>query len=118
LHWSADLGASWSQGTAEPTTDGSLTLSHNSGELSTEAPVWELDSSDKMVFAGAAAGVYYSENRGRTWTRSQKGLPAESPGVSFLIKPAFVLVGIVIRKDQAKLEVENNTVQPVQSKTK
>jgi hypothetical protein len=40
------------------------------------------------------SGVYYSEDRGRTWIRAQTGLPAESPGVAFLVERGLVLAGL------------------------
>ena len=67
-----------------------------SGELSNDAPVWELASNDEITFAGASAGIYYSEDRGRTWVRARNGLPSESPGVSFFLKGNLVLAGTVL----------------------
>jgi hypothetical protein len=95
LYWSANLGATWSKGAAS--TAGQITLELNDdGELSSEAPVWELAANDELVIAGASAGIYYSEDRGRTWTRARAGLPSESPGVSFLLEKSFILAGTTI----------------------
>lgn len=69
LHWSGDLGASWSKGVAAGHAFGPLTTLNpdDPGELSSEAPVWELGSNDEgLVLAGASAGIYYSTDRGRT----------------------------------------------------
>lgn len=86
IFWSDDLGVTWS-----PSVPGSP------GEFSSRAPVWELAASGRLAFAGASEGVYYSEDRGRSWIRAREGLPVESPGVSFLLKPNLVLVGTVLR---------------------
>jgi hypothetical protein len=96
IHWSEDLGATWSQGSASSIGQVTLGLSDQTGALSTDAPIWELGANDDLVFAGASAGIYYSEDRGRTWVRTQAGLPAESPGVAFLLKADFVLAGTLL----------------------
>jgi hypothetical protein len=67
-----------------------------SGELSPVAPVWELGADDALVLAGAGAGIYYSEDRGQTWTRARKGLPERSPGVAFVLKQDLILAAAVI----------------------
>jgi len=99
LYWSADLGASWSKGVPVVNADGLFTsgLSADSGELLAEPPVWELASNDDLVFAGASAGIYHSKDHGRTWTPARTGLPAESPGIAFLLKQNFVLAGTRIK---------------------
>lgn len=100
LYWSGDGGASWSKGVAAGHSPGPLAPldSDNSGELSPEAPVWELGSNaDNLILAGAAAGIYYSRDRGRTWARARKGLPETSPGIAFLLKRDFVLAGTLIK---------------------
>jgi hypothetical protein len=100
LYWSGDLGASWSKGLAAGRAVDPLVSFHSddSGELSSEAPVWELGSGNDLVLAGAAAGIYYSTDRGRTWRRARKGLPEESPGIAFLLKRDFVLAGMLIKE--------------------
>jgi photosystem II stability/assembly factor-like uncharacterized protein len=97
LYWSADLGASWSKATAKTVESFTSLQASEPGELSSDAPVWEAAANDELVFAGASAGIYYSEDRGRTWTRARAGLPTESPGVSFLLEPNFVLAATVIK---------------------
>jgi photosystem II stability/assembly factor-like uncharacterized protein len=99
LSWSADLGVSWFKGVAGANAAGPLTdmASGDLGELSAEAPVWALASSDGVVFAGASAGIYYSEDRGRTWTRARTGLPEESAGIAFLLERGFVLAGAWVK---------------------
>jgi hypothetical protein len=95
LHWSDDLGVSWSKGTSMGDAANSLSsaLSEDASELPAEAPVWELASGDGSLLAGAAAGVYFSEDRGRSWTRARTGLPENAPGVAFLVKRRFALAG-------------------------
>ena len=99
LYWSADLGVSWSKGVVEghAVSPWLSLLPGDSGELLPEAPVWELGADAAVVFAGASAGIYYSEDRGRTWTRARRGLPENSPGVAFMLKREFVLAGTLIR---------------------
>jgi hypothetical protein len=55
------------------------------GDFESAAPVWEL-AGDKIVLAGMADGIFRSEDHGRTWSRTLKGLPAKSPGVAFLVQ--------------------------------
>lgn len=83
LLWSRDFGATWSQG-----------LPDASATLPVGAPVWELGSGDGLLVAGAADGIYYSEDRGRTWRRAVAGLPAERPGVAFIVRKGLILAGI------------------------
>jgi hypothetical protein len=94
IYWSEDMGATWSRGSAVAVDQFAPVLVDDFGELSPEAPVWDLASNDELVFAGAATGIYYSEDHGRSWIRARKGLPNESPGISFLVTRAFVLAGI------------------------
>lgn len=68
-----------------------LTSIMTSGDLPSNAPVWELAAGQGLVFAGASSGIYYSEDQGRTWTRARAGLPGESPGVAFLVRENLVL---------------------------
>jgi hypothetical protein len=96
LHWSIDSGASWSRGAASKSGDFAAALSNDGGEISGEAPVWDLAANDELIFAGAAKGIYYSEDRGRSWVRARTGLPQESPGISFLLKRDLYLAGTLI----------------------
>lgn len=100
LYWSGDWGASWSKGGAEGHASGPLVPlpSEGSGELSSEAAVWELGSGHGLVFAGASAGIYYSEDRGRTWKRARRGLPENSPGIAFLVTPDAILAGTLLTR--------------------
>lgn len=102
LHWSRDLGVSWSKGRSGAGEQVTSLLPISSGELSDNAPVWELAANDELVLAGASAGVFYSEDRGRTWTRARMGLPDESPGISFLVERTFVLAGTRIASETGK----------------
>jgi photosystem II stability/assembly factor-like uncharacterized protein len=102
LYWSSDLGASWSKGIAVANGHGESLPAGDSEELSSEAPVWELASHDGLVLAGASTGIYYSEDRGRTWSRARKGLPDKSPAVAFHLKRNFILAGTQITA--AKIE--------------
>lgn len=94
LHWSTDLGASWAKGaaaTAAPKPPAAAPKTETSGELHPEAPVWELAAGEHGAIAGAAAGIYLSRDRGRTWLRARGGLPADSPGIAFLVKEGIIL---------------------------
>jgi photosystem II stability/assembly factor-like uncharacterized protein len=93
LYWSADLGSTWSRGTASAAVEIGLAIPDEAGGLSNQAPVWELASGDELVLGGVSAGIYYSEDRGRTWTRARTGLPEQSPGIAFFLKRGFVLAG-------------------------
>lgn len=96
LHWSSDGGTTWFSGT---TGWAGVSLISTPGfgpvgDQFAEAPVWELASDGELAFAGVADGTYSSEDRGRTWTRSEYGLPEGRPGVAFLISRGFVLAGV------------------------
>jgi len=117
LCWSGDLGASWSKGVAESRAVSSAVslLPDDTGELSSDAPVWELGSDDGLVFAGASEGIYYSKDGGRTWTRARGGLPEKSPGIAFLLKRDFVLAGTLIRGSNGESDGAANVSQPISS---
>lgn len=91
IYLSGDLGASWSKATSTALGDLALPVPGQSGGLSSDAPIWELASNTALVFAGAGPGIFYSEDKGRTWTRARHGLPEESPGVAFLLKGRLIL---------------------------
>ncbi len=98
---SDDLGASWAKATPTALGDLALPVPGQSGGLASDAPVWELASNAELVFAGAGPGIFYSEDKGRTWTRARHGLPEESPGVAFLLKGGLILAATPGRmKDQ------------------
>jgi photosystem II stability/assembly factor-like uncharacterized protein len=115
LNWSADLGVSWSKGAARTAGQFTLELFNGTGELSNEAAVWELAAYDELVIAGASTGIYYSEDRGRTWTRARAGLPSESPGVSFLLEKTFVLAGTTISSASGEPDSSPNGSQSIPS---
>ncbi len=96
LYWSGDLGITWSKGMAGGGVPLLSGLSDVPDGLFGHAAVWELAAGDELVFAGASAGIYYSEDRGHTWTQARTGLPAESPGIAFLVKRSFVLAAAEI----------------------
>lgn len=96
LHWSADLGTTWSRGKPSAADPVLFLQEELLGELSEEAPVWELASNDEVALAGASKGVYRSEDHGRTWVRVQGGLPDRGPGVAFLVNQSIVLAGLSI----------------------
>lgn len=93
LYWSADDGSTWSKATVSEAGEVALLNPEAKDELSSEAPVWELASGDGLVLCGASTGIYYSEDRGRTWTRIQAGLPEQSPGIAFCFMRGFILAG-------------------------
>jgi len=88
IHRSADAGRTWEA--AIP------------GEVPPLAPVWEMGASGTLLLAGAAAGVYYAEDGGRTWLQARTGLPAAGAGISFLSGEKFVLVCVSGRWAGAK----------------
>lgn len=99
LHWSGDGGTSWSRGEVDGPWNGSEGhgAPMESGDHFAKAPVWELAANDHLVLAGAAAGTYISENHGRTWVRSQSGLPEQSPGIAFMVKPDLLLAAVYFK---------------------
>lgn len=94
LRWSADAGATWSEGISFRLPGFGADLDGTPGDLPHQAPIWEMGSGDGLVIAGAASGIYVSEDQGRTWDRAVTGLPKDSPGVSFLVTRDLVLAGI------------------------
>jgi len=91
IYTSDDLGKTWSKATSSGFANLSLLNPVPGGELSGDAPIWELAASSGSVFAGAGSGIYYSEDKGRSWTRAREGLPEECPGVAFLLSEDLVL---------------------------
>lgn len=105
LHWSGDLGVTWSKGVAASGAASPLVSfdSGGYGELPPEAPVWELGSDgEDVVLAGAAAGVYSSRDRGKTWERAREGLPENGAGIAFLVRKDFALVGILTKESNSE----------------
>ncbi len=100
IYWSNDLGSTWSQSVASLAGGLGSTVLGTSEELSSNAPVWELGSIDSLSVAGAAAGIFYSEDRGRTWTRARQGLPEESPGISFLVQRNLILAATIVKTER------------------
>ena len=47
-------------------------------------------------------GLFASEDGGKSWRRSDAGLPPSSAAVSFLVAKQFVLVGVVSPKSERK----------------
>lgn len=98
IYWSDDLGQTWTHWTqAISPTDSTQRLDlilEIPAQSFLEAPIWEMAADEKVVIAGAADGIYYSKDRGRTWTRSANGLPQGSPGVAFLARPGFILAAV------------------------
>jgi photosystem II stability/assembly factor-like uncharacterized protein len=72
------------------------------GDFESAAPVWEMASGGKLVVAGIADGIFRSEDSGRTWSRTLKGLPANSPGVSFLVQGNAIYAGVVITSNSPR----------------
>jgi len=118
IYRSEDLGATWSRGIASFADQVTLGLLDQTRSLPIDAPVWELGSNDDLVFAGASTGIYYSEDRGRTWVRAQVGLPAESAGVAFLFKRNFVLAATIIKDAKGESFGKANESKPIRSETK
>lgn len=83
-------GIYWSEQPASPAWTKAI------GAFGPAAPVWEMASSHKLVFAGVADGIFRSDDAGRTWSRTLRGLPANSPAVSFLVQGNTIYAGVVI----------------------
>jgi hypothetical protein len=56
-------------------------------------------SGGKLVVAGMADGIFRSEDYGRTWSRTLKGLPSKSP---FLIQGNVIYAGVVITSKSSR----------------
>jgi hypothetical protein len=97
LFWSDDQGATWSQGAAAAISSVAQTsVADTFATYDRNAPVWALAGDHDWLLAGASAGIYYSEDRGRSWSRAGAGLPATSPGISFLMSDRFALAGTLV----------------------
>ena len=96
LYWSDNLGRSWSKshGMEGPFLESGL--GNSPMELEDDAPVWEMAAGQGLVIAGASSGIFISEDFGHTWKRSWRGLPANAPGVSFLISKETVYAGVTL----------------------
>lgn len=94
LHWSEDLGTTWAIGMPSGNLLIPLGSIESSDELPSEAPVWELSAGDGLAVAGAASGVFYSEDSGRTWTRAAVGIQENSPGIAFHIERGLLLAAV------------------------
>jgi len=64
------------------------------GDFGTAAPVWEMASGHNLVLAGVADGIFRSDDAGRTWSRTVRGLPAKCPAVSFLVQGNTIYAGV------------------------
>lgn len=100
LYWSEDLGATWSKGTAASVGPNAFSNADDGAALAAESPVWEMASNGRVIFAGASAGIYYSQDHGRTWRRARAGLPAECPGIAFLAQPEFTLAAASLKGNE------------------
>lgn len=100
IYTSDDLGVTWSRWKGQAHRDNSdnsvpslpsFDLAFGPTTVSLDAPIWDLAADHETAFAGAADGIFYSEDRGRHWTRATRGLPAVTPGVAFLVSSNLVL---------------------------
>jgi photosystem II stability/assembly factor-like uncharacterized protein len=91
IYWSETPHNAWMKGISRSVGELAPTPVAAAAELAAESPVWELGSNGELVLAGAAAGIFRSEDRGRTWTRAHVGLPKKRPGIAFLVGREFIL---------------------------
>ncbi len=97
IYWSDNQDGPWTQASASAISDVAQVLRADFfAEFDRNAPVWALGSSGDLLFAGASAGIYYSDDRGRSWSRAHAGLPAASPGVSFFVNDRYALAGTLV----------------------
>ncbi len=75
---------------------GSAEWQESRGGFAPAAPVWAMASDGGLMMAGVADGVFRSEDGGRSWVRAVDGLPAKSPGISFLVRGKTVYAGVTI----------------------
>lgn len=78
IYWGPASGERWSKAVS-------------AGDWPVDAPVWAMGAGNGVVVAGAAAGVYLSEDGGRSWTHAVRGLPADAPGIAFLVDDGLML---------------------------
>ena len=64
------------------------------GALIDNAPIWDMQAWAGIILAGAADGLFLSDDRGRSWTRSRAGIPPGAPGISFLAEPDLLLAAV------------------------
>ncbi len=83
-------GIYWSEKPQSPT------WTKSTGDFGSGAPVWKLASGDNFVLAGVADGIFRSDDAGRTWSRTQRGLPPKCPAVSFLVLGNTIYASVVI----------------------
>ena len=88
LHWSSDGGVSWSH------ASGPIGNPLSDPEPSDAAPVWQVAGGGGLAIAGAASGIFTSEDRGRTWVAAHSGIPVGSPGIAFAVSSAWVLAAV------------------------
>ena len=94
IHRSEDRGVTWSPAKAAP-LEGFLQPSSEPPTALTEtAPVWEMMAGAGLLLAGAADGVFLSDDRGTSWTRLKGGLPPAAPGISFLAEPDLLFAAL------------------------
>lgn len=95
IHISDDLGRSWNPWKGENNSPAPVLVTSvlpiAQSTISLNAPIWDLAANNDIAFAGAADGIFYSEDRGRHWTRFTHGLPPVCPGVAFLVRSNLVL---------------------------
>ncbi len=85
-----DHGSTWEQGLPSPVES----ILASELPLPIHAPVWTLAASPHQAWAGAADGLFRSDDHGRTWRRVTEGLPWGRPAVAILPGPQLLLVSI------------------------
>jgi photosystem II stability/assembly factor-like uncharacterized protein len=83
IHWTPDLGRNW-----QPAA----------GDLPDNATIWAMAADRTLALAGAADGLFLSEDQGRTWSRPELGLPAICPGIAFLVTDNLILAATTRRQ--------------------
>ncbi|MCC6234020.1 MAG: hypothetical protein IT580_15350 [Verrucomicrobiales bacterium] len=91
---STNGGRDWTPGTSALVPDLFAFDPAQPSPLPPFAPVWTLKASTQQAWAGAADGLFHSENHGRTWQRAQTGLPPARPAVAFLVTPELLLASV------------------------
>lgn len=94
IHWSSAPWTKWSAAAASQEGAIVSNVLKLEGELQPNDPVWALASRHNLSLVGAGAGIHVSQDGGRTWSRSQGGLPAQASGISFWISERFALAAI------------------------
>jgi photosystem II stability/assembly factor-like uncharacterized protein len=116
--WSLDRGESWERwalledaarvATLDSILSGGAESTNIAATAVMDAPIWEIAADPKIAIVGAGAGIYFSNDRGRTWSRATKGLPANGPGIAFHISDGVIFAAVQLKDGSCERFGPNN----------